>query len=218
MKKLAAILLAGTLLPLAACEQPDLEDARPMHEAPDPEIPAPTTLNLFHVTGTAPDSTAGDALEWAIEQLNLGHTFSTVEEVAAQFEPSVLETASAAAIRDQIGLVGRDRPYAFVGYTSEPTPTAIEALVMSRNGFRTVKVETAESGRLTVLLFERAVVPFPEGNVGPEDWDPSVANAAPAAAVAPAPTDGSGEAADAPEGDALPAVDDVTAGTVPADE
>ncbi len=223
MNKLTSALLAGSLLAFGACNQSELDTAMPMHEAPAASLPSPSTLNLFYVTGTPPSTPAGDALQWTLERVNLGPEATTLDDITAHFDTAVLEEASAQAISDQIALVGRDRPYAFVGYVNEPTATAMETLIMSRHGFRTLRIETVEGGRLKVLMFDRADVPLAADNArAPEGWTlapaPAAVPAAPAVDPTAAPADPSAAVADPTAAPAagLPAVQEVGEGAVPA--
>lgn len=196
MKKLSLVALFGSLVVAAACQQdPALDQAQAISAGPTPSLPAPSTLNLFYMTGTPPATPAGTALQWTLEQLNLEPPSD--ETITANFDPTVLEGTSATDIADHIERVGRNRPFAFVGFVSEPTPTRMEALMMSsREGYQKLTIETNDTGLLKVLLFERITVPLADDNpTSPEGWSPEPAAAPPTpAAPTPAPDSGVGAA------------------------
>lgn len=118
-------------------------------------LAAPSTLNLYEVTGSIPESPAGAVLAWLIDSLNVHPEQLTAENVASRFAPSVFEVASAGDLAGQLAEAGRNRPFAFVGLNAPARSNRIVAVIGSTaDGYRQLTVETDATGKATVLLFE----------------------------------------------------------------
>lgn len=208
---LSAGLLAGALSGCPSTEE--LDTAHSIHELPPPTIPAASALTLHSLTGVVPATPAGAGLAWTLERLNLAPEAATAEAVQAAFDATVLEQAAPRAIADQLQRVGRERPFALVGFVEAPSDQRLVAAVMHRGGYQKLTVEVTSTGQMKVLLFEVL-----EPGDGPgTSLPPRELGSAPVAAAAgsaegsgeamegsadAASAAGSGEAAAAPEGGA----------------
>lgn len=144
--------LAGGLALPAGCDD-GVDSSASMNEVVV-AFPSAIDQNLCQTTGRVPSSTAGSALLWTIEALNLFPAYATDDGVRAAFDASVFDSAPASALAASLRDVGDGRPFALAGFTEVPGETAISAvLASSRSGYLQVVLETTAAGKITVLHF-----------------------------------------------------------------